>query len=51
MKTCKNYKCGDEVAEDAWVPLCASCRFLAKWMFALGAGVVGAVWEIVRRLR
>lgn len=43
--------CGESVVMKR-IPLCVSCRYLAKWAlvtgFSVGGGVAGAVWAIVK---
>ena len=48
-KACVNRKCRDPLSTFSRRWLCPSCRFIARWMFALGAfaaGVVSALWHL-----
>jgi len=46
MNYCANKKCHDWIADNA--TLCPSCRFIARWMFGLGAFCVGAIVALVK---
>lgn len=47
MKHCANRKCRDWMEDDSH-SFCMSCRFIARWAFALGAFVVGATAAIFK---
>lgn len=44
MRRCRNPRCGDVIVQGQ---LCPSCRYLARWAFALGAFVAGALVKLV----
>jgi hypothetical protein len=48
---CKNKKCKEPLNTWSGSLLCPSCRFIARWMFALGAFLVGAAWTLYGLLR
>jgi hypothetical protein len=47
---CQNKKCREPLSSYSRALLCPSCRFLARWMFGLGAFVVGMAWALYRLL-
>lgn len=48
MKHCKNPKCRDTMHAMSAHLLCPACRFLARWMFGLGAALVGALFGALK---
>jgi hypothetical protein len=48
MKRCRNPRCGEPMQDYERPLFCFSCRYVARWAFALGAFVAGAVWGVVR---
>lgn len=47
-RVCKNPKCAETFGARRARILCPSCRYLARWMFATGAGAVGVVYGLIQ---
>ena len=45
---CKAPRCDVALPPGTRLPLCVSCRYVARWAFAFGAFVAGVVVGIVR---
>jgi len=47
---CSNPKCDDDISPELAIQLCPSCRWIAKWAFAAGSGIVGGLLALWRSL-
>lgn len=48
LPRCKNPYCGERLLFGEWVPLCLSCRWIAKWALALGGVLGGGLLQLWR---